>query len=126
MLTLDQQKTIGRLAGSGSYAPGVNPETGKPFGWNAGMLQLFAYVELLIDIASAKRRMREEFTTEWEVSWFPPGRSDQKRTYVTEGKALDRYAVANELGHAPILASREVVTKVSDWVIVKTATEVAS
>lgn len=57
--------------------------------------------------------------TEWEVAWFPPTQPDQRRTYTDEGKARDRYAVALELGHAPILSSRTVT--VSEWAVVKTA-----
>lgn len=62
--------------------------------------------------------MSEE-RAEWEVAWFPSDQPDQKRTYADEGKARDRFATADELGHFPILSRRVIV--VSDWEIVANA-----
>lgn len=58
-------------------------------------------------------------TYEWEVAWFPPDKPDQVRTFQSEGQARDRYAVAQELGHWPILSRRTIT--VSEWQIVANA-----
>lgn len=65
--------------------------------------------------------MSDNETTEWKVSWFPPDQPDQTKTYTVEGKARDRYAAAEELGHYPILSSRILIA--TDWEIVKNSSQ---
>lgn len=61
-------------------------------------------------------------TYEWEVAWFPPDGPDQCRVFQSEGRARDRYAVARELGHNPIMSRRTIT--VSEWQIVENAASV--
>jgi hypothetical protein len=62
---------------------------------------------------------RDAATYEWEVAWFPSDGPDQVRRFQSQARARDRFAVARELGHVPIMSRRTIA--VSEWQIVENA-----